>query len=44
MQSPVHALHKLTALAAFVASTLSYGVGANTLTPVPMSQGPMPSG
>ncbi|RUO40561.1 hypothetical protein CWE15_07400 [Aliidiomarina taiwanensis] len=42
MQSSTKTLPQLTALAAFVASALSYGAVANTLTPVPMQQGPMP--
>lgn len=42
MQSSTKTLPQLTALAAFVASTLSYGAVANTLTQVPMNQGPIP--
>ncbi|WNO59821.1 S8 family serine peptidase [Rheinheimera sp. MMS21-TC3] len=40
MQSTSRALPKMTVLAAFVASTISYSAIANTLTPVPMKVGP----
>ena len=40
MQSTSRALPKMTMLAAFVASTISYSAIANTLTPVPMKVGP----
>ncbi|MGI5310177.1 S8 family serine peptidase [Rheinheimera sp. WS51] len=41
MQSKSRALPKMTVLAAFVASTISYGTLANTLTASPMNAGPV---
>lgn len=40
MQSKSRALPKMTVLAAFVASTVSYGAIASSLTTVPLTSGP----